>query len=112
MNIAIDWDDTYTADPKLFDAITDLFNSSGHTVYCVTARRSSPANRQEVKIPNTRTIFTGYASKTWHMNHVEGIQIDIWIDDDPVMCAFGNDDVKPKTIKLAQQRLPGGTRRR
>ena len=103
MKIAIDWDDTYTADPALFNAIISLMIERGHVVYCVTARRGSPADKREVRIPNVPTFFTGYASKTWHMNNIEGIKVDIWIDDNPAMCAFGSDEVKPATIKLAKR---------
>lgn len=38
MNISIDFDDTYTRDPEMWNAFIRLAQASGHKVYCVTAR--------------------------------------------------------------------------
>ena len=85
---ALDFDDTYTADPELWAAFVKLGISRGHTFYCVTARRNTEENTDDI---NERfdehgiqmpIIFSNLGSK---MDEVErrGIKIDIWLDDDP-----------------------------
>jgi hypothetical protein len=108
MNVAIDYDKTYTLDPELWNSFIEQLNSRGHKVWCVTSRIDSPANQSEVIIPNAMTIFCGFASKVWYTKEL-GISIDVWIDDDPAMCAFGSEE-KPvvKTVKRWKhyRRLP------
>ena len=102
MNIAIDFDGTYTTDPELWDEIVDRLLARGHSVWCVTSRIANQKNRREVVIPNVTTIFCGMAAKIWHMETNVGIKIDIWIDDDPAMCAFGKDDPRPPIVQRVQ----------
>ena len=85
MNIALDYDDTYTAAPKLWDMTIDAAEFHGHVVYVVTCRRDTPENREEVAvagIPKHRHIFTGLAAKKWFCEQ-RGIKIDVWIENDP-----------------------------
>ena len=44
MNIAIDYDDTYTLDKKLWNQVINMFISAGHNVYCVTKRYKAIAD--------------------------------------------------------------------
>lgn len=85
MIIAIDYDDTYTADPSMWDQIIERFAAWGHVVHLVTCRRDTEENRAEVcveGIPRHRHIFTGLAAKKWFMEQ-RGIRVDVWIDDNP-----------------------------
>ena len=41
MLIALDYDETYTADPVLWDRFIGDANDHGHTVWIVTARRDT-----------------------------------------------------------------------
>ena len=53
MNIAIDYDDTYTLDKTLWNKIIDIFLNNGHKVFCITKRYEHIADdiRQDMKIP-------------------------------------------------------------
>jgi hypothetical protein len=90
VNIALDWDGTYTADQWLWDTFIASAKSRGHTVYCVTARIANPQNIAEVRIEGVETIFCGLASKPV-VTEARGIKIDVWIDDDVAMCLLGKD---------------------
>lgn len=100
MNIAIDWDDTFTLDEPFWRAFIASAEAAGHRVYLVTCRRDTSENRQEVfalghdytppnsavvvrtGLPVYRHHFTGMAAKQWYMQG-HGIKIDVWIDDKP-----------------------------
>jgi len=88
--IAIDFDNTYTACPKTWDAFIQIAQANGHRVVCVTARRDTNENREIVQIPGVMTYFTGLASKLWYMAEKLGVKVDIWIDDDPVSLVRGH----------------------
>jgi hypothetical protein len=81
MLIAIDYDDTYTADVQLFKRFTAIAQSLGHTVVIVTGRdeeRGEPENTpQEVRV-----FMTQKAAKRPYMEAL-GFKVDIWIDDTP-----------------------------
>lgn len=95
MNIAIDFDDTLTADAKLWEVFIDHARKLGHTVYCVTARRDTDDNRESIDEwmrmhgIKLNVWYTGLQSKVEFMR-AKGIKIDIWIDDDPRRCALGH----------------------
>lgn len=85
MLIAIDYDDTYSADPELWDHFISQAEIRGHDVVCVTCRRDTEENRKECKIPSlvwNAHYFTNLASKRWHMEQ-RGLFVDVWIDDKP-----------------------------
>lgn len=84
MNISLDYDNTYTTDPVMWDAIVNMMKRHGHKVYVVTMR--TPEEGYEVtqylgdKVEDI--IFTSRKGK---MDFVQAknISIDIWIDDMP-----------------------------
>lgn len=80
MNIAIDYDDTYTLDKNLWNKIIDIFLKDGHKVFCITKRYEHIADdiRQDMKIPII------YATKSKLEAAIKkNINIDVWIDDKP-----------------------------
>lgn len=88
-NISIDFDDTYTKDPKLWDSFIVSAKKRGHKVYCVTARSGEFSDLLiEVLesigqlVGNENCIFTGGMSKR-PFCEANNIRIDIWIDDTP-----------------------------
>lgn len=89
MNIALDFDDTYTADRELWDRFIADAKERGHTVWIVTARRNTEENAAIVDVPSCPVVFTALASKTWTMEQ-RGVTIDIWIDDDPETLVRGH----------------------
>ena len=83
MIIALDYDDTYTADPELWDRFVDAAIELGHRVICCTCRRDTPENREIVRIPGARGhYFTGLSPKRWYLMQ-NGVDVDVWIDDLP-----------------------------
>ena len=94
MLIAIDFDETLTADAALWRAFIKSAESLGHRVVCVTARRDTDENRDtisewmESNEINLRVYFTSLGSKVDFMKK-RGVKVDIWIDDDPRKCALG-----------------------
>lgn len=81
-NIAIDFDDTYTADPELWDLFVSQARARGHRCFCVTARRDTEENVRICVIPDCPTIFTRLSAKKAFCERL-GLKIDIWIDDSP-----------------------------
>jgi hypothetical protein len=95
LTIAIDFDDTLTAAPHLWEQFVSLARMSGHRVVCVTARRGTLENVEilddwmrahGIDLP---VYYTSLSSKVDYMRS-HGHKIDIWIDDDPRKCALGH----------------------
>lgn len=86
MNIAIDFDETYSCDPAAWDQVIDVFRSRGHNVYIVTMRKADPWESTEVlhyldgKVDGI--FFTGRKAKKNFMYDL-GIHISVWCDDNP-----------------------------
>lgn len=95
MLIAIDFDDTLTMDAKLWRDFIASAIAIGHRVVCVTARRDTDDNNETIDTwmhshgIDLRVYYTGLASKVEHMKTL-GLNVDIWIDDDPRKCALGH----------------------
>jgi hypothetical protein len=81
MNIALDFDDTYTRDPELWDQFIFLSRTRGHDIRIVTFRKSTMRDPalDNIGIP---VIFTEYTQKRAHCNKL-GWYVDVWIDDSP-----------------------------
>ena len=88
MNISLDFDETYTRDPEMWDLFVALAQSRGHTVYCITAREPNKINKEEVydsigkQVGEHYCLFTGGLAKAKYA-YDKGIAIDVWIDDLP-----------------------------
>jgi hypothetical protein len=86
MRIALDYDQTYTLDPRFWDAFILAANLYGHDVRIVTVRderhdRTAPLIALEEKLP---VIYTRGVAKGWFCTHfTNGWRPDIWIDDSP-----------------------------
>ena len=78
--IALDYDDTYTSDPDLWDAFVALAQARGHAIVCVTFR--FPTMPIERPIPGVEVFYTGGAPKARYMEEQQ-LKPDIWIDDWP-----------------------------
>lgn len=73
MKIALDFDNTFTADPELWTQFITAARMRGHEVAIVTSRRPSMA-------PTATGIDVICCSFTAKRKHY---QADVWIDDDP-----------------------------
>lgn len=90
MVIAIDYDDTYTADPDFWRKFIHAANNSGHTIIMVTQRcRCYPEQVREVEERVGRLlpiIFAGdplLAQSKMQAAQTAGYVVDVWIDDNP-----------------------------
>jgi len=94
--IAIDFDDTLTALPAIWNAFIKSCYAEGHTVYLITGRRDTDENRETIRdfltehdLPRLPIVFSELGSKIEACNR-RGIKPDIWIDDDPVKLVHGH----------------------
>jgi hypothetical protein len=83
LTIAIDHDGTFTEDRFLWVEFIRLARSRGHKVMCVTCRKETLENVEECDVPGVLTYFTGGAPKAWWMQAMHGIDVNVWIDDQP-----------------------------
>jgi len=85
LTIAIDYDDTYTADPVFWDKFIQLAQNHNHKVICVTARRNILEHRQELmnNLPDTVETYFSYDEPKADFIKRHNIVVDIWIDDTP-----------------------------
>lgn len=103
MNIAIDFDDTYTRDPGFWNLVIAHAITRNHTVYCVTAR--AHAQDEEVLgsigklIGVSNCFFTAMQGKRAYML-ANKIKIDVWVDDMPDMIVNGIEHVNDGQIIL------------
>jgi hypothetical protein len=82
---AFDFDNTISRDPESFYTFMEELRDKGHNVYVVTARRPNifPDDFDEVMDRGFTVIKTRHIAKRLYMREVEGIEVDVWIDDCP-----------------------------
>ena len=92
MNLALDYDNTYTRDPIFWNLVINHAQNRGHKVYCITSR--SPKDSAEVYddlaklIGKDACMFTNMsAKKTFAFRN--NVSIDVWIDDAPFFIENG-----------------------
>lgn len=89
MNISIDYDDTYTKDPLMWNWFAQQALERGHKVYCVSARgvQHMDEPKQTIgRIIGAENCFgTNLVPKRDYMMTFRKIHIDVWIDDLPEM---------------------------
>lgn len=98
MVIGLDYDETYTRDPRFWDMVISAARHREHTVYCVTMR--SAAEMKEVErdlYDKVDGIFgTNREAKEKYMFN-QGYLVDVWIDDTPY---FITNHARPATAFL------------
>lgn len=84
MVIALDYDDTYTKDPRFWDMVISAAKHREHTIYCVTMRCASEVDEVDRDLGDkVDGIFcTNREAKEKYM-FKQGYYIDVWIDDMP-----------------------------
>jgi len=80
----LDYDETYTEDPILFDGFIQLLKSRGHSVIVATMRYEYEGQEIIDKLGKEvdKIIFTGRKAKMKFV-HEMGWYPSIWIDDSP-----------------------------
>lgn len=95
LKIAIDFDDTFTAAPEFWSKVINLAKEFGHSVCVVTCRRRTIENTAMINAELDKhgcqmpIHLTTLNSKLEYMSKL-GINIDIWIDDDPEKLVRGH----------------------
>ena len=85
IDFAVDYDDTYSAHPQLWDCILKNMRAAGMTVICATNRADTAANRLEIfgdlegKVHDI-VFCRGYKSRACRE---KGYLVAVWIDNDP-----------------------------
>lgn len=84
MVIALDYDDTYTKDPRFWDMVISAAKHREHTIYCVTMRSAAEVGDVDRDLGDkVDGIFcTNREAKEKYM-FKQGYYIDVWIDDMP-----------------------------
>jgi len=85
MIIALDYDDTYTRDPQMWDLLIATAKARGHTVICVTMRYPQEGE-QVLKALSGKVddiIFTSRKAKYDYVTKTQGFVPSVWIDDSP-----------------------------
>jgi hypothetical protein len=87
--IAVDWDNTYSLAPAMWDRVIETFKAHNFRVLIVTCRQDTEENVIECKAPGCSTVFTRATPKRWFMKEQRGIEVDVWIDDQPESIIYG-----------------------
>ena len=86
MNIALDYDGTFSADPGLWKNFIRDAKLRGHEVILITMRYEDPVESAEViqalEESDVRIIYTNRKAKQKFVDELN-LKIDIWIDDKP-----------------------------
>ena len=86
MNIAMDFDGTYTLDPTTWNKVVKKLHKAGHNVYLVTHRKFSGYNGKDNDIYKVMPEFDGIyfteGVKKSLFTKMIGLNIDVWIDND------------------------------
>ena len=95
LTIGMDYDGTFTADPKLWSTFVANAKGAGHRVVMITARRDTEENNDDINAMMDHwgcqmpIVFSSLGSKLYAVEK-RGIKIDIWIDDDPEKLVRGH----------------------
>lgn len=88
MIVAIDYDDTFTLDGKMWSSVVREIKAAGHDIFMVTARRNTNENVDQINSHldcwdcQMPIILTEGRAKRPTMEG-RGIKVDVWIDDHP-----------------------------
>lgn len=85
MNIAIDFDGTFSRDPSFFIDVIDAGERCGHKFLIVTGRSDIGDMGVQVRRLVGDRVPIIFAGPDWKRDAVRkrGLTVDIWIDDSP-----------------------------
>lgn len=91
MIIAIDFDNTFTADPEAWREVILMMQAKGHKFVCVTGRSDDEMGDQ-VRKAIDGLIPIVFAGSRWKREAAKrsGWDVDVWIDDMPEMVGQQN----------------------
>ena len=85
MIIAIDFDNTFTADPEAWREVILMMQARGHRFVCVTGRSNEGEWAEQVNKALDGLIPVVFAGHQWKREAAKkaGFDVSIWIDDMP-----------------------------
>ena len=97
LTISLDYDDTFTADPKLWCQFVSLAQYRGHKVICVSARYDTEENRRELttSMPDGVDVILCDHKAKLEVVRERGVEIDIWLDDRPEAVLYSHGSSEP-----------------
>lgn len=96
---AFDYDNTISRDVDSFIQIMNLLRMAGHDVFVVTARRTHVHPEDFHEIEKLFKVYkTRHIAKRLYMREVEGIEVDVWVDDMPE-AIINNWEGAPRTYR-------------
>jgi len=87
MNIAIDYDLTWSEDPEFWQCVVALGEDMGHSFWIVTGRSDHRLEVVEKDAPGVPIISCAQEAKASEVAF-NNVSIDVWIDDDPFNVCF------------------------
>ena len=87
MKIALDYDGTFTEDPKLWLKFIDMCQLRDHEIFVVTFRGDDTPIDHELPI---KVYYTAARPKRQWMENL-GVKVDVWIDDYPELIVQESD---------------------
>ncbi len=105
--IALDYDNTYSLDPQMWNEIIDTMQRAGHRVICVTMRYGKESRFASECKPVYEALAnrvddiycTGRKAKRTFL-YERGINVNVWIDDSPHFVLYDAVDVKEDENEL------------
>lgn len=96
---AFDYDNTISRDADVFIAMMRMLQDRGHEVFVVTARRPDIHPEDFTEIEKYFKVYkTRHIAKRVYMREIEGIEVDVWVDDMPE-AIIGNWEGAPRTFR-------------
>jgi len=87
MKLALDYDETYTRDPLMWNWFCQQALDRGHEVWCVSARDQKDMDEPMMTVGRVigadKCVGTGMKPKRTFMWKEKDVYIDVWIDDSP-----------------------------
>lgn len=84
LTFAIDYDDTWTAAPRLMADFVDELKDAGHKCVCITGREKDTDDKElENSIGKYMQIIYAKGKPKAQVARTEKITVDVWIDDNP-----------------------------
>lgn len=85
-NINLDYDGTFTSDPNFWTAFIHAAQLSGYKIFCISQRTDNWPNKEELRkaFPASVSIFLTNHNPKKEWAERRGIEIDIWIENNPL----------------------------
>ena len=94
MKVAMDYDNTFTANPVAWTKVIEVLRAHGTELFCITSRFPNvPIN--DMPMP----VYYTCGQQKWEFAQERGLAVDIWIDDIP-SCIGGPPLIEPGQAKI------------